>query len=55
MSCSRNETFIETKANRRGSSTLFQEKNKTHFGTNCLTDRKHNKVSKAAQDKELME
>ena len=51
----RNLTFIETKSNRRGSSSHFQEKNKTQFGTNCLTDRKHNKVSKAAQDKELME
>jgi hypothetical protein len=51
----RNFKSIKTKTNRRGGSSLFQEKNKTHFGTNCLTDRKHNKVSKAAQDKELME
>ena len=31
----RNLRFIETKANRRGSSSLFQEKK---FGTNSLTD-----------------
>ena len=47
----RNLTFIETKANRRESSSVFKEKNKTHFLTNCLTDRTHNKVSNAAQDK----
>ena len=33
----------------------FRRKVKRIFGTNCQTDRKHNKVNKAAQDKELME
>ena len=44
----RNLTFIETKAIRRGSSSLDQEKNKTHFGINSLTD-SNNKVGKTAQ------
>ena len=39
---------IETKAIRRGSRSLDQEKNKTHFGINSLTD-SNNKVSKTAQ------
>ena len=39
---------IETKDIRRGSRSLDQEKNKTHFGLNSLTD-SNNKVSKTAQ------
>ena len=44
-----NLRFIETKATRRGSSTLCEEKNKSHFGKNCLRDRYHETVSEIAQ------
>ena len=45
----RNLRFRETKATRRGSSSLFQEKINRILEKNCLKDRNNDKVGNAAQ------